>query len=250
MMRRFTKALWTFSTVGLMSLAPFCGCGGDKAAEVPTASIESKADEDNTFQLDQSASRDPEPLQLISDGGEMPSPAQPRLGSDSEVMIKTSLGNIHLKLNAEKAPQTVENFVYNYVDHGFYDGTIFHYVDSSCMVAAGGYTADYETLLTRPPVLSESQNGLKNLRGTVALAHHPDDVHSGTSQFFINLVDNPKLDDTSTENGEPNGYTVFGEVIDGMEVVERIAAVNVLDRVVFVSTPVKPVVIESIQRVR
>ena len=248
-MRRFSKVVWTFSSIGLISLAPFCGCG-DKSEEVPKASIESKASDDNTFQLAQPASTDPEPLQLISDGGEMPSPAQPRMGSESEVMIKTSLGNIRVKLNAEKSPQTVENFIFNYVDTGFYDGTIFHYVDSKCMVAAGGYTADYETLQTRPPVLCESQNGLKNLRGTIALAHHPDDVHSGTSQFFINLVDNPNLDNTSPENGEPTGYCVFGEVVDGMEVVKRIAATKVHDRDVFVSTPVDPIVIESIERVR
>jgi cyclophilin family peptidyl-prolyl cis-trans isomerase len=153
-------------------------------------------------------------------------------------------------LNTAEAPQTVENFIYNYVDTGFYNGTVFHYVDSKSMVAAGGYTADYEPLQTRPPVLSESQNGLKNLRGTVALAHHPEDVHSGTSQFFINLVDNPHLDNTSSENGEPTGYCVFGEVIDGMEVVQRIATAKVHDRDVFVSTPVEPIVIESIERVR
>jgi cyclophilin family peptidyl-prolyl cis-trans isomerase len=249
MMRRFTRVYWTFFTVGLISLAPFSGCG-DKSAEVPKASIEAKTQKDNTFQLDQAPATDPEPLQLIADGGEMPSPAQPRFGSGSEVMIKTSLGNIHIKLNVEKAPQTVENFVFNYVDTGFYTGTIFHYVDNGSIVAAGGYTADYEPLQTRPPVLSESQNGLKNRRGAVALAHHPDDVHSGTSQFFINVVDNPKFDNTSSENGEPNGYCVFGEVIDGMEVVERIAAAKVHDRDMFVSTPVQPIVIESIERVR
>ena len=248
-MRRFTTVLRTIWTIGVLILAPFSGCG-DKPADVPKASIEAQNVEDNTFQLDRAAPQDPEPLQLIADNGEMPSPAQPRGGSDSEVMIKTSLGNIHVKLNAEKAPHTVENFIFNYVDTGFYNGTIFHYVDAKSIVAAGGYSVDDQPLPTRPPVLCESQNGLKNLRGTIALAHHPDDVHSGTSQFFINLVDNPHLDNTSSENGEPNGYCVFGEVVDGMDVVQRIAAANVHDRGVLVSTPVQKVVIESIERVR
>ncbi len=246
-----SKVGWTCVLIGSVLLTPLCGCGG-KSDDVPQASIEAKTSEDNTFQLDQERStrKDPEPLQLIADNGEMPSPAQARSDAHPEVMVETSMGNFRIKLDAEKSPQTVENFIYNYVDTGFYEETIFHYVDGQTMVAAGGYSTTYDAIPTRPPVFCESNNGLKNGRGTVGLAHHPDDVHSGTSQFYINLADNSNLDDSSPENGEPNGYCVFGKVVDGMDVVDRIAAAKVHDRDVFIKTPVRPIVIHSVQRVR
>jgi len=169
---------------------------------------------------------------------------------DPEVVIKTSLGEIRLQLDAEKAPVTVDNFLANYVNRGFYDDTAVHYVAKDSMVLAGGYTADLEPKETRAYIRSEADNGLKNLRGTIAMVRDPEHIDSATSQFFVNLVDNPSLDHKDTESAENYGYCVFGKVIEGMDVVDRIAGVEVADKGDFPNTPVQPVVIESIQRSR
>ena len=137
--------------------------------------------------------------------------------------IETSMGTITVELDDERAPATVENFV-KYAADGFYDGTIFHRVIDGFMVQGGGFTRDMNQKDTRGPIRIESMNGLKNLRGTIAMARTmvPD---SATSQFFINLVDNGFLDFTApTQSGY--GYAVFGKVTDGMEVVDRIAKVR------------------------
>lgn len=168
-----------------------------------------------------------------------------------EVVIHTSLGDIRVRLNAEKAPVTVDNFLANYVRRGFYDGTIFHYVDvEGKMMAAGGFTADYQAREPRAPIINEATNGLKNVRGAIAMARDHAYAQSATSQFFINLADNPDLDHRDTESSEDYGYCVFGEVVAGMEVVDAIARVQVHDQGDFVSTPVQPVVIESIEQVK
>ncbi len=135
------------------------------------------------------------------------------------VIFKTNLGDIILELFPENAPITVQNFV-QYVRDGFYDGTIFHRVISSFVVQGGGYTLDFKKKSTRPPIKNESNNGLSNMRGTIAMARTMD-PHSATSQFFINLVDNTRLD---YANGK-YGYTVFGKVIQGMDVVDKIAQI-------------------------
>jgi cyclophilin family peptidyl-prolyl cis-trans isomerase len=141
--------------------------------------------------------------------------------ANPQVLLKTNQGEITLELDAARAPKSVANFV-EYVKSGQYNGTIFHRVIDNFMIQGGGYT----TSLTskgglRPPVLNEADNGLKNLRGTVAMAR-TNDPHSGTSQFFINVVDNPALDHTSKADGRTWGYAVFGKVISGMEVVDKI----------------------------
>lgn len=134
------------------------------------------------------------------------------------VELETDFGTIELVLYADKAPKTVENFL-AYVDSGFYDGTIFHRVIPGFMAQGGGFTFDFQEKSTRDPVENESANGLSNGRGTIAMArtNNPD---SATSQFFINLVDNSRLDGSG---GKP-GYTVFGKVLLGMSVVQQIAA--------------------------
>lgn len=133
------------------------------------------------------------------------------------VVLVTSMGDITLELNDTKAPLTAENFL-EYVEEGFYDGTVFHRVIPGFMVQGGGLDQELEEKSTGAPIKNEADNGLKNLRGTVAMARtqEPD---SATSQFFINLVDNPFLDPSP---GNP-GYAVFAEVIEGMETVDRIA---------------------------
>jgi len=140
-------------------------------------------------------------------------------GTPPRVLIQTSLGDITLQLDSAKAPRSVQNFL-QYVNAGFYDGTIFHRVIKTFMIQGGGYTQAYRKKPTNKPIPNEAGNGLKNMRGTVAMARtsHP---HSATAQFFINVVDNPFLDHTSP-SPRGWGYAVFGKVIKGMEVVDKI----------------------------
>ena len=157
--------------------------------------------------------------------------------------IETSMGTITVELDDERAPATVENFV-KYAADGFYDGTIFHRVIDGFMVQGGGFTRDMNQKDTRGPIRIESMNGLKNLRGTIAMARTmvPD---SATSQFFINLVDNGFLDFTApTQSGY--GYAVFGKVTDGMEVVDRIAKVRTGFSGPHQNVPEEPVVIKKV----
>jgi len=136
------------------------------------------------------------------------------------VLISTSQGDIKLELYEEKAPITVENFL-SYVKEGFYDGTIFHRVINNFMVQGGGFTADMKQKPTKAPIKNEADNGLKNDRGTIAMARTAV-IDSATSQFFINHRDNSFLN-----HGERDfGYAVFGKVVDGIEVVDKIAAVQ------------------------
>lgn len=159
------------------------------------------------------------------------------------VVLKTSLGEIELQLDAEKAPITVENFL-AYVDAGFYNGLIFHRVIENFMIQGGGFDAEMTQKATQPPIRNESDNGLSNRRGTIAMARTraPD---SATAQFFINTVNNFNLDGASSRPG----YAVFGEVVRGMDVVDRIRAVQTTSRNRMADVPVEPVVIESAARV-
>ncbi len=136
------------------------------------------------------------------------------------VELDTTLGKIVLELDPAKAPVSVENFL-KYVDSGQYDGTIFHRIISSFMIQGGGFTAEFVKKPAGQPIKNEGKNGLKNLRGTVAMARtsHPD---SATAQFFINVVDNKGLDYPRPDG---HGYAVFGKVVSGMEVVDKIRAV-------------------------
>ncbi|MBX7201322.1 MAG: peptidyl-prolyl cis-trans isomerase [Rhodospirillaceae bacterium] len=138
-----------------------------------------------------------------------------------KVLIKTNQGDITVELDAAKAPKSVENFV-AYVKAGQYDGTIFHRVIDNFMIQGGGYTTELVPKGgERGPIQNEATNGLSNLRGTLAMARTMD-PHSATSQFFINVVDNKSLDHVSTADGRTWGYAVFGKVISGMEVVDKI----------------------------
>ena len=134
--------------------------------------------------------------------------------------IETSKGTITLELDGGKAPTTVANFA-QYAKSGFYDGTIFHRVIDGFMIQGGGFTRDMNQKATRAPIRNEAANGLKNARGTIAMARTMV-VDSATSQFFINLVDN----DFPAPTQQGYGYAVFGKVVDGMEVVDRIAKVR------------------------
>ncbi|MGA8261102.1 MAG: peptidylprolyl isomerase [Arenicellales bacterium] len=159
--------------------------------------------------------------------------------------MTTSLGDITIELYQDKAPQTVENFL-EYVDSGFYDGTIIHRVIPGFVLQGGGLTPDMQRKATRAPITNESDNGLHNLRGTLSMARLPD-PNSATSQFFINLNDNAHLD---YQGSGQWGYAVFGKVVDGMDVVDKIADVKTTTRDGYQDVPATPVVIEQVQRVQ
>lgn len=161
------------------------------------------------------------------------------------VLMKTSKGDVTLELDADKAPDTVGNFL-RYVDEGFYDGTVFHRVIKNFMIQGGGFTPDMKQKKTRDPIRNEAKNGLKNLRGTVAMAR-TSDPHSATAQFFINHKDNEFLDYPGQDGW---GYAVFGKVTGGMEVVDAIAAVPTGTSGGFRDVPTEPVTILSVTRAK
>ncbi len=158
------------------------------------------------------------------------------------VKVETSHGNIVLQLDAKAAPNTVANFI-KYVEDGFYNGTIFHRVISDFMIQGGGFDAQLKKKDTRAPIKNEADNGLKNVRGSIAMAR-TQDPNSATAQFFINTVDNDFLN-YSAPNLRGWGYAVFGKVIEGMETVDKIRVVATDNRGMFRDVPVEPVTIHT-----
>jgi cyclophilin family peptidyl-prolyl cis-trans isomerase len=160
------------------------------------------------------------------------------------VRFETSLGDFTVELLPAEAPQTVENFL-RYVDESFFDGTLFHRVVPGFVIQGGGLTPGFQSKTTHPPVKNEATNGLKNLRGSLSMAR-TNDIHSATSQFFVNLRDNDFLDHKSSAQF---GYAVFGRVTSGMDVIDRIAAVGTGRRKGFDDAPLEDVIIRSARRV-
>jgi len=159
-----------------------------------------------------------------------------------QVILHTNHGDILIALDAEKAPKTVENFI-TYVQDGFYEGTVFHRVINNFMIQGGGFDADMQQKTTRAPVQNEADNGLQNQRYTLAMAR-TNDPHSATAQFFINVSDNDFLNHTApTPSGW--GYAVFGKVVDGTAVVDKIKAVKTGNRGFHQDVPVEAIVIEK-----
>ena len=156
-----------------------------------------------------------------------------------KVSISTSLGDIVIELDAAKAPKTVDNFL-QYVKAGQYEGTVFHRVIENFMIQGGGFSPELKQKSTRAPIPLESRNGLSNSRGTLAMAR-TSDPNSATAQFFINVQDNGFLDAARSPDG--NGYAVFGRVVSGMEVVDRIRAVPTGNRGPLQNVPLQPVTI-------
>ena len=163
------------------------------------------------------------------------------------VEMITTEGRILLELDGREAPLTVTHFL-SLVDGGFYDGTIFHRVIAGFMIQGGGYTPDYKLKETEDAIPNESGNGLSNLRGTIAMAR-TDDPHSANAQFFINVVDNERLDPQKKSRQGRWGYAVFGKVIEGMDVVDKIASAKTGAQGPFQSdVPLVPVVIKKMSR--
>ncbi len=158
------------------------------------------------------------------------------------VQLKTSMGDIVVALYPDKSPKTVANFL-QYVNEGFYAGTLFHRVIDGFMIQGGGFTADFAQKPTHAAIQNEAGNGVKNSRGTLAMAR-TGDPHSATAQFFINVADNAALDHTAATPGG-FGYCVFGEVVEGLDLVDQIRKVPTTNRGPHQNAPVTPIVIES-----
>jgi len=161
----------------------------------------------------------------------------------AHILMTTTVGPMTLELDADNAPKTVENFL-SYVSNGFYDGTIFHRVINNFMVQGGSFTADMEQKATQAPIENEANNGLKNARGTIAMAR-TQDPHSATAQFFINVQDNDFLNHTG-ENMQGWGYAVFGKVTEGDDVLDKIRCVQTGSQAGHQDVPVEPIIIESV----
>jgi cyclophilin family peptidyl-prolyl cis-trans isomerase len=159
------------------------------------------------------------------------------------IRFETSLGNFTIELFEKEAPGTVENFL-KYVDDEFFDGTIFHRIVPGFVIQGGGFTEDMSQKKTQPPIKNEADNGVKNARGTLSMAR-TSDVNSATSQFFVNLKDNDFLDH---QRGN-FGYAVFARVTEGMDVIDKIAAVETGRRRGFDDVPVEPVIMTRVRRV-
>jgi cyclophilin family peptidyl-prolyl cis-trans isomerase len=156
--------------------------------------------------------------------------------------MQTSAGKMVIELDQDKAPGTVKNFL-AYANDGFYNGTVFHRVIPGFMIQGGGFTADMTQKPTKSPIQNEAKNGLKNARGTLAMAR-TGDPHSATAQFFINHNDNGPLDYPSRDGW---GYAVFGKVVEGMDVVDKIAQVRTANKGFHQNVPVDPVTIQSVK---
>jgi cyclophilin family peptidyl-prolyl cis-trans isomerase len=172
----------------------------------------------------------------------LPMPAPPVAGP--RVALETNLGKIVLELYSDKAPATVANFL-SYVRDGHYNGTVFHRVIADLLIQGGAFTADLQQKPDRAPITNESHNGLSNLRGTIAAARRSSEKDSATAQFFINTVDNRQFDYRSDATAYDTGFCVFGRVIEGMDVVDKIRVVPTAAKTPFTGdVPIAPVTIE------
>ncbi len=218
-------------TGAVVAMAFLSGCGGD-AQEATSVGGSGQTTQSSVYP-------------------DTPSPKQPSTDYlHPVVVLETTAGSIKLELDAEKAPQTVDNFL-RYVELGHYDQTVFHQVTQQApkLILGGAYTADMTEKETKAPIYNEAHRGLKNDRGTIAMARQPDAQDSATCHFFLNATDNRILDHQD-RTAEGYGYCAFGKVIEGMDVVDKIGAVEVHDTDQFSGIPVKTVMIQSARRVR
>lgn len=233
----FAFALTLFAGLFFAGLF-FAGCGG---AEEPSESggDKSAATSDSTDPAESAEETSMPDSTADENGGAAEADLDP---AGPVVAMRTSLGDLRIELFPDEAPETAANFL-EYVEDGFYDGTIFHRVVRGFVIQGGGFTAEMEEKETRAPIENEATNGLRNRRGTLAMAR-TGDPHSASSQFFVNTKDNAMLDHTGQDR-RGWGYAVFGRVISGMETVDRIEASPVVSRNGHNDVPDTPVVIES-----
>ena len=217
------RSKWMLAAMGLMLTI---GCGGGSPPP-PAEEPAEPAPAPSAPPTEEPASIDPAPS-----------------GTNPMLEMRTSMGTMKFELYPDKAPRTAENFL-QYARDGFYDGTVFHRVISGFMIQGGGFTPDMSEKETRPPIENEASNGLKNVRGSIAMAR-TGDPHSASSQFFINTVDNPGLDFTA-ETVQGFGYAVFGQVVEGLETLDAIRKVSTGSRGGHDDVPMDPVVIESVR---
>lgn len=218
-----------------------CGTSGDgSATQATTASIAGGAG--NGMQATAAGA----PMLTAASG--LPAAAKASDPDHPVVVMETSMGNITFTLDKQKSPLTVDNFLFH-VNERFYDQTIFHQVLKDYVVLGGTYSSEFVEKQADRTIRNEAFTAPKNVRGTIAMARQPDVIDSATSQFFINVSDNPMLDHKG-DAPEEYGYCVFGKVTEGMEVVDRIAAVEVHDQSNLERTPVAPLVIKSIRQLR
>lgn len=222
------RSIWIFAVLGLLLTM---GCGGGSP---PSPAEETKPAEEAPPSTPPAAEEPAAPAEKA----DLPTSGNPM------VEMRTSMGTMRIELYPDKAPKTVENFL-KYTRDGFYDRTVFHRVIAGFMIQGGGFTPDMTEKDTRPPIENEASNGLKNVRGSVAMAR-TNDPHSASSQFFINTVDNPFLDFQS-ETIQGWGYAVFGQVVDGLETLDAIKKVATASRGGHDDVPTSPVVIESVR---
>jgi cyclophilin family peptidyl-prolyl cis-trans isomerase len=229
-------------------LAIFVGCGKEDGSTAATGAAQERAGAPSSAGAEAASAGKfeepayvPQPSIYINAVGPIEKPV---------IVLHTSAGDVRIELEIEKSPQTVLNFLDNYVRRGFYEQTIFHHADAKAFVVAGGFTAELAQKETTSPVYNEANNGLSNVRGTVAMSRDPNSAHSATSQFLINVVDNPDLDYQGGDADNQRGYCVFGRVIEGLEVIDQIAASPVRQEGDFERLPVDPVVIETVEELQ
>lgn len=244
------RCSWPLLLLAAIAPMTLAGCGG--SADSVSADAAKTAEDDETASSASTVSGKTRPTARPMEYKPQPSIYINAVAPIERpvVVIHTSAGDIQIELDMEKAPQTVLNFLDNYVRSGFYDQTIFHYADANSFVAAGGFTADLELKATNSPIFNESNNGLSNVRGTVAMSRDANSAHSATSQFFINVVDNPDLDYQGNDTDARRGYCVFGHVVKGMELVDQIAQSQVRQEGDFERLPIRPIVIETVEELR
>lgn len=230
--------------LAVLVLSLFVGCGQGDSSSAATDAAQEKASASSSGGADtktpdvEQPAYVPQPSIYVNAVGPIQNPV---------VILHTSAGDVRIELEMEKSPQTVLNFLENYVRRGFYEETVFHHADASTFVVAGGFTAELEQKATGNPIYNEANNGLSNVRGTVAMSRDPNAAHSATSQFLINVVNNPDLDYQGDDADSSRGYCVFGRVIEGMEVIDQIAASAVREEGDFQRLPVDPVTISSVE---
>lgn len=218
--------------ISMIILSFACKQNEDANTQSDKAQVTQEQDE-KTDTTGENKQAEPTPGPQSADGDESATKTE---GGNPMVLMKTSKGDIKIELDQENAPITVENFL-GYVNDGFYDNTIFHRVINNFMIQGGGISTDMQQKPTKEPIKNEARNGLKNERGTIAMAR-TGDVDSATAQFFINHVDNDFLN----HGVRDFGYAVFGRVVEGMDVVDEIAAVKVGPG----DVPEEPVILESV----